>query len=502
MKEVIVMDNKKKVLIFTVLLTYVVGLIGFGQVFVNDFLQCLYATTCLFFMNILVAAEEVNVFIELARWFACFVSVQAVVLVFEKMFSHVKSSQLVKDENLVVVHGDNASLIDAALSNSIVFNDEGLWKAKRHLFYFSEDQKLFDYLSQNSSFINDHQSLFLMTHGVNRSEFIKDNISVCNVSEMCARHYWRTYPLLFTDRKIVIIGNGAYVEELLDYAIMLNVIKKDSNVEYHVFTDDTSYLLKHTELDQCISVNKKSHMRDSLFIHNESWMVYHTLIEECDRIILADENDENNLMILNTLKRDYHCANRIDIRYLYDDIVYHIWGKDIHVFGPNNDMLNEEIILNDKANYIAKNIHAKYFKNYVCPMKDSCKKDSCIKCKEFVNDWNSLSSFLRYSNIAQGDHMFYKIRILKHLCEDETMSLEEFYKSLNEEELLVLDEIEHIRWNRYHYFHNWKYAEVRNNSKRQHPLLVPFEELSYEEKIKDRDTWTTALLFHKKKMLD
>lgn len=496
------MNNKKIFLILSIIITYIFGMIGYGMLFPNDILQCLYATTCLFFMNLMASAEEVNVYLEIARWVACLVSIQAVLLVVQKIFTRVKSSQLLKDENLVVIHGDNASILQPKLKNSLVFEEKELWKAKRHLFYFSSDQKLFDYLSQNSSYMNQEQQLYLMSNSVNRSNFVRNNVTVCNVSEMCARHYWRKHPLLFTDKKIVLIGDGSYVEELLDYAIMLNVLLPDKYVEYHVFTRDENYLLKHTQLHMCMSINKSSDHMDSLFIHKDNWMQYHKLLLECDRIILADENDEKNLMILNTLKRDYHCFTPIDIRYLYEDIVYNIWGENIYVFGTNQDLLNEEIILNDRANYIAKNIHAKYFNEYKCDKKDTCTKKACLNCKKFVEDWNSLNSFLRYSNIAQGDHMAYKIRILEYLRKDDTISLEQFYRNLSEEELLLLDEIEHIRWNRYHYFHNWEYAEKRDNEKRHHPLLVPFKELKYEEKIKDRDTWSTALLFHKRKMLD
>ena len=46
-------------------------------------------------------------------------------------------------------------------------------------------------------------------------------------------------------------------------------------------------------------------------------------------------------------------------------------------------------------------------------------------------------------------------------------------------------ELEHIRWCRYHYLHNWKYAPHTDAAKRVHNCLIPFEDLSEEEKIKD-----------------
>ena len=52
--------NKKKIfLILSIIITYIFGIIGYGMLFPNDILQCLYATTCLFFMNLMASAEEV-----------------------------------------------------------------------------------------------------------------------------------------------------------------------------------------------------------------------------------------------------------------------------------------------------------------------------------------------------------------------------------------------------------------------------------------------------------
>ncbi|MCH5347933.1 MAG: hypothetical protein J1E40_01290 [Oscillospiraceae bacterium] len=49
----------------------------------------------------------------------------------------------------------------------------------------------------------------------------------------------------------------------------------------------------------------------------------------------------------------------------------------------------------------------------------------------------------------------------------------------------TIAELEHIRWCRYHYINNWKYGSVRNDSERIHNSLIPFAELSEEEKQKD-----------------
>jgi RyR domain-containing protein len=47
---------------------------------------------------------------------------------------------------------------------------------------------------------------------------------------------------------------------------------------------------------------------------------------------------------------------------------------------------------------------------------------------------------------------------------------------------------EHERWMTSRRRDGWTYANRRDNARKQHPLLIPWEELSEPEKEKDRDT--------------
>ena len=46
-----------------------------------------------------------------------------------------------------------------------------------------------------------------------------------------------------------------------------------------------------------------------------------------------------------------------------------------------------------------------------------------------------------------------------------------------------------MRWMRFHMLNNWQYAPVRNNARRLHPLLVPFDALDEADQIKDDYAW-------------
>ena len=58
-------------------------------------------------------------------------------------------------------------------------------------------------------------------------------------------------------------------------------------------------------------------------------------------------------------------------------------------------------------------------------------------------------------------------------------------ENLEPHEIAVLSEIEHIRWNKYHYLYNWEYSPVRCNVERKHNCLKPFADLYDFDKKKD-----------------
>jgi hypothetical protein len=110
-------------------------------------------------------------------------------------------------------------------------------------------------------------------------------------------------------------------------------------------------------------------------------------------------------------------------------------------------------------------------------------------------DWKELSPFLRQSNIAAADHLIVKAR---YLLDDETLTelnAEECrrayarFRELYETQAEALEKLEHRRWMRFYRMYNWQYAPVRDNTRRRHPLLLPFEQLGREQQRKDAYAW-------------
>ena len=113
-------------------------------------------------------------------------------------------------------------------------------------------------------------------------------------------------------------------------------------------------------------------------------------------------------------------------------------------------MVSIDIILNEKSMKAARKQHEFYVKQYG------------------GTPWEKLDCFKRYSNVSSSDYMYMVNRL--------------FERGLPWDRIA---ELEHIRWCRYHYIHNWKYGAETDSSKRIHNCLVPFAELSEEEKLKD-----------------
>ena len=99
--------------------------------------------------------------------------------------------------------------------------------------------------------------------------------------------------------------------------------------------------------------------------------------------------------------------------------------------------------------------------------------------------WGKEEEFWRYeynyrSSVASAIHK--KMRIMCGI----PGSLKEV-EQRTEEELWALRNLEHRRWNAYMRSIGYTYAETRDDMAKTHHCLIPFDELPYEEQVKDDD---------------
>ncbi len=99
--------------------------------------------------------------------------------------------------------------------------------------------------------------------------------------------------------------------------------------------------------------------------------------------------------------------------------------------------------------------------------------------------WGKEEMFWKYvynynSSVASAIH-----RKMKIMCG--IPGIEKLPEDRTEEEKWAIRKLEHCRWNAYMRSEGYTYGEKRNDLAKKHYCLVPFDQLSYEDQIKDDD---------------
>ena len=146
-------------------------------------------------------------------------------------------------------------------------------------------------------------------------------------------------------------------------------------------------------------------------------------------------------------------------------------NRQIIVFGSFNTLNNPDIIFDEVLDERAKNIHHYYI--------EMGKKEGWT-----MEPWEELSLFKKNSNRMQAEHISIKLRGIGWKDENDFTGYKEFL-NINPDLVQKWARIEHLRWNAFHYVNGWDFSEDRDDSKKLHNCLVPFEELTKKEQIKD-----------------
>ena len=102
-------------------------------------------------------------------------------------------------------------------------------------------------------------------------------------------------------------------------------------------------------------------------------------------------------------------------------------------------------------------------------------------------DWDKLSSNLKESNLQQADTIYEKLKRVKcitRIVANRSVALMTF----TEEEIDIMAEMEHGRWNVERLLDGWRYSETRNIERKQTPYIVSWSKLSPDVKNWDKET--------------
>ena len=138
------------------------------------------------------------------------------------------------------------------------------------------------------------------------------------------------------------------------------------------------------------------------------------------------------------------------------------------------DLMKENKLLIDKVDELARKIHQQYL--------DDTKESEANKINRVA--WEQLNEEIKESNRLQAMDMIHKLQFfhLDIIPYQEEECIESFDSSLVEKMAMV----EHDRWVREKKSLGWTFSKSRDNNKKFHPCLVEWEDLSEEEREKDR----------------
>lgn len=298
------------------------------------------------------------------------------------------------------------------------------------------------------------------------------DLTVFSMAENISRLYWRTNPLPQTAKNVVIIADGDYTDTLLSQALQVNLYHPQQSVCYHIFAPDSGFMAMHPQIATMVSVNETATDRDSLLFYHTSWENHIDVITQADRVIVSTSSDRENLKIYNSLSK------------------YFVLNGDVHLrlsqpmpgtvsFGSHSSLYTPGVVMRTTLTKTAAAMHRIYLESTGASSPQ----------------WEELSPFTRASNVSAADHLLTKIRIL---LEDDSitdvnsatcMAAYGKYMQTKDQKADFYRHLEHDRWMRFHALYNWTYNPQRDNAHRQHPSMMPFENLDNTTQKKDDYSW-------------
>ena len=106
---------------------------------------------------------------------------------------------------------------------------------------------------------------------------------------------------------------------------------------------------------------------------------------------------------------------------------------------------------------------------------------------QYVSDFDDLPNDIKYSNIDNAVHIPTKLLSIGYKIRQVKKGFKPFALHLNQEEIETMAKVEHIRWSWEKRLNGWIYGNSKDEVKKTHPSLIPYELLSESEKQKDRE---------------
>ena len=158
------------------------------------------------------------------------------------------------------------------------------------------------------------------------------------------------------------------------------------------------------------------------------------------------------------------------------------WDGQILPFSYLDQVARPEVLLGEKGDELAELIHEHYRDTIMAQGRNPSQEPA-------GQPWDALDESYRNASRHQADHIWAKLAVTDCCAVAEDIVDTFAFTPMEVERLAV---IEHRRWAADRYLDGWSFAPERDNVRKHHPLLIPFEQLSVP--IKDLDRFAVRLV--------
>ena len=449
-----------------------------------------------------------NNWLEWSRWLAPIATASGLVMAFDKLQVWLRRLLARLSFSSVAVYGDSVDkeILLMELGWRGIDLGEKFVRARRYVLVGSEEENL-EFYERHYDRLKNRQ-VYLKSQSLPAQLDNDPKLHLFCPEELAARMFWKEYcPYQLSKQadhkmKIVMLGFGKLGRELLEAGLQYNIFHPDQRIEYHIFGDEEDFLEVHWQLQQ---------IADPVEFHDEPWRASLDMLKEAQMLIVVEQEQQLDLLGKLSLalpnKQIHVLAAAMNGAEMLGK------GKNFVCFDWKEETLTMDCIANDRLYHLAMRINLQYNINgkidgqikkveqmkqelasvstAAAPEKKTKKQRRALQAAErelwylqnramaeeagLLEAWNDpgMTDFARYSSISAAE--FYDVCV--EVLEGKPV----------EEKLEFLAELEHIRWCRYHYLHNWVWGPKRDKPRRIHHCLKPYEELPEEEKQKDRD---------------
>lgn len=497
------MNNMMKKLKLLFPLPLLLGFLGYLQCYPNDISGGLYHSVRLYLMQY--QLEEINVLLDIARWTAPLVTLACLLSGTQSVCMWIVCHwrKAFFPDKIIGVYGDNVrtSALITSLGTEFKAVEGNVFEpfheaAKRHVIMHGSDEENLRFFQRYLNEFKTGDEIYIHLEEFSPNLLHSDNVQIFpfSLAQRTAFAYLTDKSERFSVKAfsqeevhIAVMGTGKYAEQLLDFCVKLNIFSLKQRFVYHVFGDFRRYQSMHYRMSHNSMENYTAcsiYPSDEIRFYKGAWEEHIELLTTMDEIVLTDDKDMENLKTADAILEyipQQDLKNCVSVRLESESLFQFAASKEhlFHIYGANSQICSAGSILLNSVLSSAKEQMSEYVS-----LTESTR----------LNDhkWSSKTHHERDSNIYSA---YFRATTMPKVP-----------KQLRKKKISISDqlewmaELEHIRWNRFHFLRNWLFdenveAENRQNL-RLHSCLTEYTVLSADLKYYDQKEAVKVLVDH------